>query len=104
MEVIWEPLATVNPENVIRYRFEVAGRLSAERLLKRIDSNVVRLAVNPYIGSRMADMDGLKEEYRSLVTAKIYKLVYRVGSDALYIAALFDCRRDPARLPEELPH
>ncbi len=104
MEVIWEPLAAANLENIIRYRFEVAGRLSAQKLLKSIDTNVARLAINPGIGPRMVDVEGLREEYRSLVTAKIYKIVYHTGPDTVHIAALFDCRRDPVRLTEELSH
>lgn len=102
MEVKWEPRAAIALGSVVQYRYDMAGRLSAERLLGEIESSAARLSANPLIGPTMRDMDGLKGHYRSLVTAKIYKLVYRVEPDAVYVAALFDCRRDPARLLDDV--
>ena len=38
---------------------------------------------------------GLKREYRSVVVHRNCKLVYYVEGDILYIAALWDTRREP---------
>jgi plasmid stabilization system protein ParE len=102
MEVKWEPRAVVTLEAVIRYRYEVAGRRSAERLLSKIDADVARIATNPLCGSVIEGLEGLNDSYRWLVTGKIYKLVYRVEADVVYIATLFDCRREPTRLREDI--
>ncbi len=102
MEIKWEPRAIVTLENTIRYRYEVAGRRSAELLLGRIDADVARISANPLCGPEINDLEGLDGSYRSLVTGKIYKLVYRVEPETVYIATLFDCRREPTRLLEEI--
>jgi len=102
MEVKWEPRAAVAFGNIVRYRYEVAGKVSAQRLLKRVSADVARISHNPRCGPAMHDLKVVKGNYRSLVTGKIYKLIYRVETDAVYIAALLDCRRDPARLPGEV--
>jgi YD repeat-containing protein len=102
MEIKWEPRAVTALENVIRYRYDEAGKLSAERLLRKIDADANRISLNPMIGSNVTDLEGLKYSYRSLVTAKVYKLIYRIEKNTIHIAALFDCRRDPARLLEEV--
>jgi plasmid stabilization system protein ParE len=102
MEVKWEARAAITWESIIRYRFEVAGSLSAKQLLKKIDTDVARFATYPQIGSRIEGLEGLQGEYRSLVTGEIYKLVYRIEQEVVYIATLFDCRNDPERLPREL--
>ena len=34
--------------------------------------------------------------YRSLVVHKHYKLIYHIEAETIYVAALFDTRRDPA--------
>ena len=48
-------------------------------------------------------LEGRNKVYRSLVIHKLYKLVYYVDEETIYIADLWDVRRDPDRLIARLP-
>ena len=53
------------------------------------------LAANPRLGITEPLLAGRKREYRSIVVHKLFKLVYYVKDETLYIAALWDTRREP---------
>lgn len=38
------------------------------------------------------------KNYRSLVTCKHYKLIYRIEKDIIKIVAVWDCRQNPKKL------
>ena len=36
--------------------------------------------------------------YRSLIVRKLFKVVYRIEGETIFIVAVFDCRQDPQKL------
>ena len=102
MEVRWEPRAAAALENIIGYRIEVAGKRSAELLLEKIGNVVGSLARHPNMGPVEIGIKGLRYEYRAFMADEIYKVIYRVGKETVYISALFDCRRNPVKMKGEV--
>ncbi|NDV83870.1 type II toxin-antitoxin system RelE/ParE family toxin [Bacteroides sp. 51] len=100
MEVKWEPLAEQQLENISAYYHRVAGLKTANRIVDKVVETVVRLAIFPKMGSIELNMEGLNYEYRSLVTHKHYKVVYRIENEIIYIFSVFDCRQDPRKMRE----
>lgn len=73
MQVVWNKRAEHHLSVIISYGIDTFGEKAAKRL-----------------------------EYRSLVVHKHYKLVYHIEADIIYIAALFDTRRNPASLTDHI--
>jgi plasmid stabilization system protein ParE len=40
--------------------------------------------------------------YRSLVVRRIYKVIYRIEEQRIYIVYIWDCRQNPARLRKSI--
>ena len=74
------------------------GKQAAEKTHARIMQALHLLAANPRLGKEEPLLAGRKREYRSLVVHKLFKLVYYMDEkkQTLYIAALWDTRREPA--------
>ena len=53
------------------------------------------LGAFPQMGPIEWDLSEKGEEYRYLVIRKYFKVIYFVEPDAVYIAAVWDCRQSP---------
>ena len=96
MQVTWNKKALTQLDAVMRYGSQEFGERTAQRLFARIMSYEPLLAANPRLGVAEPLLAGRKREYRSIVVHKLFKLVYYVKGDTIYIAALWDTRREPA--------
>ena len=95
MQVTWNKKALTQLDAVMKYGIREFGERTAQRLYARIMSYEPLLAANPRLGVEEPLLAGRKRQYRSLVVHKLFKLVYYVKNDTLYIAALWDTRREP---------
>lgn len=91
----WNKKALTQLDAVMKYGIREFGERTAQRLYARIMSYEPLLAANPRLGVEEPLLAGRKRQYRSLVVHKLFKLVYYVKDDTLYIAALWDTRREP---------
>ena len=96
MQVTWNKKALTQLDAVMRYGSQEFGERTTQRLYARIMSYEPLLAANPRLGVAEPLLAGRKREYRSIVVHKLFKLVYYVKGDTIYIAALWDTRREPA--------
>ena len=95
MQVTWNKKALTQLDAVMKYGIREFGERTAQRLYERIMSYEPLLAANPRLGVEEPLLAGRKRQYRSLVVHKLFKLVYYVKNNTLYIAALWDTRREP---------
>ena len=96
MKVIVQKAAARQISRVYTYGEQHFGKRAAEKTHTRIVEALHLLAANPRLGVAEPLLAGRKREYRSIVVHKLFKLVYYVKDDTLYIAALWDTRREPA--------
>lgn len=54
----------------------------------------------PLAGKEEEALKDNPRNYRSLVTCKHYKLIYRIEKNIIKIVAVWDCRQNPKRLKE----
>ena len=84
---------------------ELFGIRSTTFFYNRVKSYEPLLAANPHMGKTEPLLAGRKRhQYRSLVVHEHFKLIYYIDrpNDTLYIADLWDTRREPSRLAEEI--
>lgn len=105
MEVIWLTEAREQMRAVYAYGKAVFGRKVAMEFRTEIYQQAKLLADFPYLGPIETCVSDLPLSYRSLVVHRHYKLIYRIDEarQTVYISALWDTRRNPAQLGDDLP-
>lgn len=98
MEIIWEDGAKKQLKQIVDFYLQVGGMRVAEKMLNKIESTANRLATFPCLGPVETGLAGLYYTYRSIVAHPHYKVIYRVGEEAVYITGIWACRQDPGRL------
>lgn len=103
MQVIWTTQAQEQVKLAMNYCKATFGTRILIRFSNQLKDDVIRLSNNPFMGPLEPLLKGRKVAYRSLVIHKLYKLVYYVDNETIYIADLWDVRRDPERLVIQVP-
>ena len=85
-----------------RYIQREFGRQSREKFLLTLKETKVLLASNPHLGPIEPLLADLPSSYRSVVVAKINKIIYRIVDDCIEIADLWDTRREPKSQANEI--
>lgn len=104
MQVKWKKRAEDEVRAVIAYGAEHFGERVAIAFYQKIKLWAECLAVHPNLGFREPLLENRTYLYRSLVVHKHYKLIYYVDAEAdtLYIADLWDMRREPSKLSHRI--
>ena len=102
MRVVWSLEAhdqLRHAANFIENRF---GKSSRTKFLDDIYHVVPLLSQYPYLGKEETLLEGASVVYRSLVIGRLNKIVYYINGNTIEIVALWDTRREPKKLTEEL--
>ena len=83
------------------YIKEEFGRRAEQKFKAKFREVIRLLADNPYLGPIEPLLADLPQTYRSVVVAKVNKIVYRIVYDRIEIADLWDCRREPNKQREQ---
>lgn len=98
MRIEWSSQALREWENTTRYIYNEFGRKAAEEFEKNIARWENRIAVNPELAHQEPLLKDRSRLYRGLVVSKHSKLIFYVEAEVIYIADLWDMRREPSRL------
>lgn len=102
MKVVWSAEANdqlIRTTDIIEERFGERVKLD---FLKDVDHIVSLLESAPYLGKEEPLLKDAPISYRSLVVNQINKLVYYINNDLIEIVAIWDTRREPKALVEDL--
>ena len=101
MVVFWSPNARGILRSIFDYYLEVASRKVAVNMTGKIRMTAHALGAMPYMGLPEKELPG----YRSIIENRIFKIIYRVDEvkEFVEIVSIFDCRRDPAKIRENVP-
>ena len=102
MKIEWSAKAERQVREIFDFHVSAAGEKAARKIVQKIYMRTTLLPNNPRGGGREELLEDRPKGYRRLVVGN-YKIVYYVKGDAVRISAVFDCRRDPARLRDEVP-
>lgn len=102
MNIEWSPRALHEWELTARYIFREFGRKAVEEFEQNIAKWEARIAVNPELAHPEPLLKERKKLYRGLIVSKHSKLIFYIEENTLYIANLWDMRREPSRLSRRL--
>ena len=78
------------------------GMVVADHFYEAVSHSLELLETFPFIGQVEPLLEDEPILYRSLVVHPLYKLIYYVEEPMLYAVALWDTRRDPERMRQEI--
>ena len=98
MTVQWYSEALDDLNQIYEYYYTGSPRAAA-LLYNQILDDVEILKTHPYIAAIEPILDDCPEQYRSLVVAKgMYKAVYYIAGESVFIVQIFSCRQDTEKL------
>lgn len=104
MQVEWKKQAQREVRATVIYGVEHFGERTAILFYQKIKMWAERLETHPELGSPETLLTGRKHLYRSLIVHEHHKLIYYIDErkQTIYIADLWDMRREPSRLSKRL--
>lgn len=96
MKISWHDEAKVGRRQVAKYIRNYFGDNRAEKFSQSIKQTVRMIMLHPEIGPIDPLFADRATTYRSVIIDGLSKMVYFVEGDVIYIAAFWDCRRDPS--------
>jgi plasmid stabilization system protein ParE len=96
MKVVWLDSARTDLEMIYEY-LAPRSRKAAVKLYNKLYDGAGSLGHNPLLGKVETSLGAEFAEYRALVIARRYKIIYKTDGPHIYIAAIWDCRRAPGR-------
>lgn len=102
MRTEWSVKAWKAHQHTALYISREFGKKAVEKYEDAIAHIEAQLASNPRMGCIEPLLEGRPEGFRSIVVHKYCKMVYYIEGDILYIADLWDTRREPCSLVNSL--
>jgi len=104
MVVIWTEFAENKLKQVFDYYNDVAGYNVAKKIVTKIKKSAELLEIMPLMAPIEVGLKKCKFKHRALVVNKIFKVVYFIDekTECIVIATIWDCRRDPIKLQEDI--
>lgn len=102
MQVIWQERTNRKRVQALTYGMKEFGEKTARKLNDDFEHTALLLAANPHLGAPEPLLAHRQKEYRSIVVHKLYKLLYYIDRQTLYITDLWDTRREPKSLVQDL--
>ena len=102
MKVVWSVQAKDCLQQTSNYIRKEFGKRSKQKFLDEVLHVASLLENNPYLGQVEPLLDEAPVKYRSIVINHINKLVYYIHENTLEIVVLWDTRREPKSLLNEI--
>ena len=97
MKTIWDPAAKESLRQIARYINTQFGYEARRDFIKRVHETEAFLKRHPDIGFPDPLFTHRRYAYHSVIINGLSKLVYYVDGEVIYIAALWDTRKDPEK-------
>ena len=102
MRVETLPSAEKEIRKTARHIQQEFDRKSRDKFIQRVNETKKLLATNPYLGPVEPLLKERTRTYRSVVVGKLNKMIYHIIDDHIEVVALWDCRREPTTLADEV--
>ena len=102
MKVIVTPFAQQQIYKTASYIQREFGKISRRIFMQKVRETKRLLADNPHIGPIEPNLAGLSTTYRSIVVARLNKIIYSIESERIDIVDFWDVRREPEALAAQV--
>ena len=102
MKVVTSDFAGQEILKTAKYIQREFGKRSRDNFLQKVRETKSLLSSNPDLGPEESLLEGRPISYRSIVVAKVNKIVYRIMEDRIEIVDFWDVRREPKALSSQV--
>ena len=102
MRIVWTARYNKSLEYIFTCARDVYSRTTLKKLNSSIKSIEAILIENPLLGAVEPLLRGREQEYRHIVIKPLFKIIYRIEDDIIYMIDIWDSRRNPKNLTEGL--
>lgn len=102
MKITMTGFAKQQIRETAKYIYTEFGKNSKDTFILKLNQTKRLLETNPCIGPVEPLLSDLPSNYRSIVVGHLNKLIYRVLDDCIEISDLWDVRRNPNILTDQL--
>jgi len=102
MRVEWSPIAEESWREIASYVYGRFGSIALLDFSELTDSWIDTLSKNPHIAKEEPLLQNREKQYQSIPIHKLCKLVFYVEDEVIYIADVWDTRRNPATLQNKI--
>ncbi len=89
-------------DNILSCSTDIYGKETIKKFYSNLKLYRHLLANNPLMGIEERDFSNAIFTYRSVVIHPLFKVIYTIKDNVLYIADIWDTRRDPELLRKRL--
>lgn len=93
VEVIWLPRAIRRVREIHSY-YKLKSQKAGDKLIQDIKETTGNLSQFPEIGALEPALSDVSISYRYLLVRSIYKIIYFVENNTVYIVTVWDCRQE----------
>jgi plasmid stabilization system protein ParE len=101
MRIVWIESARTDLEDIYVFINEKNEKAAIE-IHNGILNEIGLLSSFPQIAAIDPALTDLSKTYRSLIVKNIYKVIYYIDDNTVYIIAVWDCRRNPNNLKRKI--
>ena len=102
MRVLWLRHAEEALYRTEAYILKEYGQNVSDRFIKEVRDVAYLLEKMPELGHLEPLLSHHEQGYRSIVINRLNKLIYYIKDQTILIAAIWDCRREPKKLANDL--
>jgi len=102
MKVIWMPFAQNEVRKTARYINKEFGKDSRDQFVNEVRNISRLLGDNPNLGKPEPLLADYEKEYRSYVMNHLNKIIYWIAENHIEVVDLWDVRRDPTALKNQI--
>lgn len=102
MRIVWTARYNKSLECIFTCALDFYSRTTLKRLNSSIKSIEGLLLDNPLLGAVEPLLIGKENEYRHVIIKPLFKIIYRVEKDVIYMIDIWDTRRNPQKLTDGL--
>jgi len=102
MQIIWTDAGTKSLEFLMTCARDIYSQKTLSSLYQEIKKTERQLKSNPYIGQREPLAEGREYDYRHIVLSNMFKLIYFIYEENIFIVSIWDTRQNPDLLIKKL--
>jgi plasmid stabilization system protein ParE len=96
----WSDNAKQQLRDIFDYYQVSASKKVALKMTREIWQTAKPLAKFPFMAPIEPLLAEFSETFRSFVVRDIYKIIYYVDNDTVYVVSVWDCRQDPHKMKD----
>ncbi len=101
-KVVWQRNAIIQRNSILEYIIREFGKSPARKFNAELKRCQNLICSNPLIAPLEQLLSGMEKTYRSILVSRLSKMIFYEEEGVIHIVALWDTRRCPDKMKDEV--